>query len=725
MMENTSCRWAARAVRLSALGALVLLCGLWQAARAQTRQPVIITDANSTRAIALESLSRLRDPFPVTTVSFITGADTRTRVLFFVMNLDLLPGEGANALTADGEDSNHKLYKFKVEDVRPVPGFEGLQQVVIRLSDDIGDVGDILLRLNLHGVSSNRVRISIGHTGGTLQDDAGSIPTPAPPNAPAPTPTPTPNPYTGTATDADTVRFLEQASWGPTPAEVARVKALGFNAWLNEQFNAAQTGYPTLQLMPPSSDAGCPTGSAATCVRDNYTPYPLHKQFFTNALYGQDQLRQRVAFALHKIMVVSMADVNIPSYYGPYLQTINNDAFGNFRTLLNDITLNPAMGVYLDMAGNTKTQPNENYAREIMQLFSVGLNQLNQDGTPVTDAQGNYVPTYDQTTITNFARVFTAWNFNVAKTVVINGQNVSVPNYQDPMIVARENNHDTQPKVLLQYPGALSGLPANQTAAQDLSNALDNIFNHPNVGPFIGRQLIQQLVTSNPSPAYVARVAAAFNNNGQGVRGDMKAVVRAVLLDPEARGDVKTDPDYGRLREPVQLVSNMLRAFNAKSFDKTTTSDGVIASRDNLGFTTMDQNLFSPATVFSYFPADYNVPGTQLEGPEFGILSATTDLKRANYVNGMIYTGITINAQDRPAGTSLDLSPVQALADNPAQLADTLNAQLLHGTMSTSVRTSIITAVNAIPTSTTNYQLKRAQTAVYLVLTSAQYQVER
>src|ERR1051325_6053202 len=177
MMENTSCRWAARAVRLSALGALVLLCGLWQAAGAQTRQPVIITDANSTRAIALESLSRLRDPFPVTTVSFITGADTRTRVLFFVMNLDLLPGEGANALTADGEDSNHKLYKFKVEDVRPVPGFEGLQQVVIRLSDDIGDVGDILLRLKLHGLSSNRVRISIGHTGGTLQDDAGSIPT--------------------------------------------------------------------------------------------------------------------------------------------------------------------------------------------------------------------------------------------------------------------------------------------------------------------------------------------------------------------------------------------------------------------------------------------------------------------------------------------------------------------------------------------------------------------
>src|SRR5437868_8821895 len=212
MMEITSCRCAARAVRLFALGALLLLCGFRQAASAQTRQPIIITDANSTRAIALESLSRMRDPFPVTTVSFVAGADTRTRVLFFVLNLDLLPGEGANALTADGEDSNHKFYKFKVEDVRPVPNFECLLQVVIRLCDDIGVVGDILLILNLLGVASNRVRISVGHIGGTIQDDAGSVPSPAPQTPPAPTPTPTPNPYTGAATDADTTRFLEHAT---------------------------------------------------------------------------------------------------------------------------------------------------------------------------------------------------------------------------------------------------------------------------------------------------------------------------------------------------------------------------------------------------------------------------------------------------------------------------------------------------------------------------------
>jgi uncharacterized protein (DUF1800 family) len=697
---------------------LTLLGALASAAHAQTRQPIVLTDENSTRAIAVDSLTRMRDPFPVSSSSFVASADTRTRVLVFVLNLDLLAGEGANALTADGEDSNHRLYKFKVEDVRAVPSFGGLQQVILRLSDDIGDVGDILLRLNLHGVASNRVRISIGHTGGTLADDTGAGPNPAPVVPPAPTPTPPAQTYTGPATDADTGRFLEQASWGPTQAEVTRTKTMGFNAWLNEQFNLPQTGYPTLPLVPGQASSDCQSNIPANCVRDNYTMYPLQKQFFTNTMYGPDQLRQRVAFALHKTIVVSGLDINIPSYLNPYLQAINNNAFGNFRTLLNDITLNPGMGEYLNMRGNTRTNPNENYAREVLQLFSVGLDQLNPDGTPVLDAQGNRVPTYDQTTITEFARVFTGWNL-----APLNPPQAGVGNWISPMIVANENNHDKNPKVLLQYPGALANLPANQTSAQDLSAALDNIFNHPNVGPFIGRALIQQLVTSNPSPAYVGRVAAAFNNNGQGVRGDMQAVVRAILLDPEARGDAKTAPTYGHLREPVQLVSNMLRAFNAKSFDKTTTSDGVISSRDNLSFTTMEQDLFRPPTVFSYFPADYNITGTDLTGPEFGILSATTALKRANYANGLLYTGITVNA-DRPNGTSLDLSAMQALAGNSTQLVDALNALLLHGTMSASVRTSITTAVDAIPNTQAN-QLKRTQTAIYLTVTAAQYQVQR
>ncbi len=705
----------ARPLRLWPVCALLLLCGMLSPAVAQTREPVIITDTASTRAIALESLSRLRDPFPVNTVSFVAGADTRTRVLLFVLNLDLLPGEGASALTADGEDSTHRFYKFKVEDVRPVPGFEGMQQVIIRLSDDIGDVGDILLRLNLHGVASKRVRISVGHTGGSIADDAGSAPSPAPAVPPAPTPTPAANTYTGPATDADTVRFLEQATWGPTPAEVARVKAIGFNAYLNEQFNLAASSYPTLTLMPTDVGTGCPTGSPSTCGRDNYTMYPLQLKLFTNAMYGPDQLRQRMAFALHKIIVVSGRDTQQPSWLASYLQAIDRNAFGNFRQLLQDITLNPTMGEYLDMRGNTRNNPNENYAREILQLFSVGLDQLNPDGTPVLDAQGNRVPTYDQATITNFARVFTGWNLAAAKTTVINGTSFQVPNYQDPMVVANENNHDKNPKVLLQYNGAISGLPANQTSAQDLSAALDNIFNHPNVGPFIGKALIQQLVTSNPSPAYVARIAAVFNNNGQGVRGDLKAVVRAILLDPEARGDAKTDPNYGRLREPIQLITNMLRAYDAKSFDRAANSDGYLSPNA----VTLDEDPLRPPTVFSYFPADYNVPGTDLTGPEFGILSATTSLRRANFISTILYVGIAVNG-NAPNGTKIDVAALQALAGNPQQLVSALNTQLMHGTMSAAMNASIVQAITSLTD-----PLKRTRMAIYLVATSSQYQVER
>ena len=260
------------------------------------------------------------------------------------------------------------------------------------------------------------------------------------------------------------------------------------------------------------------------------------------------------------------------------------------------------------------------------------------------------------------------------------------------------------------------------------------------VGPFVSKQLIQHLVTSNPSPAYVARVATVFNNNCNGLypdnctsaRGDMKSVVRAVLLDPEARGDVKTDPNYGRLREPIQYVNGILRASNVKSFDKTSTSDGVLASRTGLSggdfSVQLSQDLFRPATVFSYYQPDYEVPGTQILGPAFGILSTATTLRRANVVNSFIYSGITISTgtnTDRPRGTSLDLASLEALASNPGAIADQLNALMLHGTMSAQMRNSLITAMNVIPTSDANFARKRAQAAVYLVATSSQYDIQR
>jgi len=725
MIELTPCRFRAPLLRLAFACALLCAAGALDATSAA---PLILTEATTTRAIAVDAVTKLRDPFPLTTPGFTAGADTRTRVMFFVLNLDLLAGEGANALTADAEDSAGRKYVLTVENVTSVPGFGAVQQVVVRLSDDMGDIGDLLVRINLHGVASNRARISVGHTGGGIPDDPGAMPAPAPAAPPAPTPTPTPNQYGAASSGAaDTVRLLEQATWGPTSAEVARVQALGFRAYLNQQFNAPISGYPSLPLYPTDTALGCPSGTTqANCLRDNYSMYPLQVKFFQNALSTgsqSDQLRQRVAFALHQVFVVSGRDIQFPAWMAYYLQILDRNAFGNFRNILQEITLNPAMGEYLNMRGNLRTNPNENYAREILQLFSIGTDELNLDGTPKLDAQGKRIPSYTQDTINNFARLFTGWNLAANKQTTINGAPVNVFNYQDPMIVSRELNHDTAAKQLLNG----LNLPPNQTSAADLNAALDNIFNHPNVAPFIGKQLIQHLVTGNPSAAYVERVARVFNNdcdalypdNCANVRGDLKAVVRAVLLDPEARGDVKTDPKYGKLREPVQLLTNLLRAFNA-------TSDGVLGLRSPGGDLTanLDQPLFLPATVFSYYSPSYQVPGTGLLGPAFEILSTSTSLRRANTVNQLVYTGIPAGTNN-PTGTQLNFASLDALAGNPAQLLDALDSLLMHGTLSTSARASITTAVNSIPTTDANFARKRVQAAVYLVATSPQYQVQR
>jgi hypothetical protein len=292
------------------------------------------------------------------------------------------------------------------------------------------------------------------------------------------------------------------------------------------------------------------------------------------------------------------------------------------------------------------------------------------------------------------------------------------------------NAHDVGAKTL--FSTAVPACPSTngtQNAAcarSDMTAALNVVANHPNVGPFISRQLIQHLVTSNPSPAYVRRVAAAFDNDCQGLypespcasaRGNMKAVVRAVLLDPEARGDVKTAPGYGRLREPVQYLTNILRAFGA-------TSDGVLGSRSSGGDLPgqLDQPVFQPATVFSYYTPDYEVPGTRLQGPAFQILSTSTTLARANVANRLIYTGVNAGAHN-PTGTQLNLAALDALAaGDGSQLVEQLNALLLHGAMSQPMRAAVLTAVQSIPATSPR---QRVQAAAYLVVTSPQFDVQR
>ena len=513
---------------------------------------------------------------------------------------------------------------------------------------------------------------------------------------------------------ANVVRFLEQATFGPTESSIAHVQNIGFKMFLQEQYNAPVSTYPNLTPWPIRKPDDC-TG---TCVRDNYTMYPLQVRFFLNALNGPDQLRQRVAFALSQILVVSGIKVRQPSWMSPYLNLLANEAFGNYRQILYDMTLNPAMGDYLDMVNNDKAnatgtiQPNENYAREVMQLFSIGVNMLHQDGTLQLDAQGQPIPTYSQETIEGFAHAFTGWTYAAQPGMTMRPHNP--PNYLQPMVLyrdarGRDLNHDKGAKQLLSYPGAAHpNLPPDQDGDVDLNEAIDNIFHHPNVGPFIGKQLIQHLVTSNPSPAYVSRVAAAFNNNGLGVRGDMKAVISAILLDPEARGNEKTAADYGHLREPALFIANLCRAFNA-------TSDGVLNDQCRA----MGQDLFNSPSVFNYYPHQYTVPGTTIEGPEFGIESTSASLTRANVVNTLVFARI------RPAGstgTTIDLSGLTALAGNSTALVDALDLLLMHNSMSAAMRSTIINTVSDIPASNS---LLRAQTALYLVAASPQYQVER
>lgn len=762
MIEPSFSRVAARLT-----GVFIVVCAFALSALGQAvaGAPILLTDGTgqTTRAVAYESVTHAPEPFKVAS-EFGWTTDTRTRVTVFVMGLELFAGEGVNALTADAQDASGRIYPLKVESLSrpvylqlgPAPGNPSLQipievpqhwlhAVTLRLNDEMTDsLGDVLVSINFRGLKSNRARLAIGQTGGGPATAPDEIISPAPPTPPPPTPTPTPKSYgPNESNDADVVRLLEQASWGPTSAEVARVKSIGLRAYVNEQLNAPVTNpskgsnYPDLSFPPDDQATGCPTGSPAECVRDNYTLYPVQRTFYTNALYGPDQLRQRVAFALHQITVVSgLSPLNRASWMTMYLQILDRGAFGNYRTFLQEITLNSEMGEYLDMRLSTRTNQNENFAREILQLFSIGVNELNLDGTPKLDAQGVPIPSYTQTHVNEFTRVFTGWNLAAP---IAQGVN----NWRDPMVPRGGTNHDFGAKTLLNGVtttacSSASGAANIQCAQSDLTAALDNIFNHANVGPFISKQLIQHLVTSNPSPAYVARVATVFNNNCNGlypdnctnVRGDMKAVVRAILLDPEARGDVKTDPNYGKLREPVQYIANVLRAGNVKSFDKTSTSDGVLSGRSTVDFTgTLDQPLFQPATVFSYYQPDYEVPGTKILGPAFGILSTSTTLRRANNINTLVYTGVapTTGSTDRPRGTSLDLANLEALSSDPGAIADHLNALLLHGTMSAQMRASIVTALSAITANDGfgTVAQKRARAAVYLVATSSQYDLQR
>jgi uncharacterized protein (DUF1800 family) len=487
-------------------------------------------------------------------------------------------------------------------------------------------------------------------------------------------------------------RFLDQATWGPTPSSVKQLEGTTIAGWLNAQFTLNTSDLPDQPIL--NSDGNSNTSLA-----------PVKAAFFQNAVSGEDQLRQRVAFVLSQIWVVSQTSGVTPAYaYPPYWRIFRDNAFGNYRDVIKAVTLSPAMGRYLNMANNNKANPskdtaaNENYARELMQLFTLGLTQLNADGSPVLDQNKNPVPTYNQTVVTNLAKVLTGWTYPTAPGATAKTNNP--PNYTGQML-AVDAEHDKTAKAIF----ANITIPAGQTAEQDLDALLDALMSQPTMAPFVSRQLIQHLVTSNPSPAYIKRVAQVFENNGSRVTGDLKAVVTAILTDPEARaGDsasAPVNPNFGHLREPILFMTNILRGLNATLSPASTVRNAAAE---------MGENLFAAPSVFSYFSPQYRTVNG-LFGPEFQIYSTQTVADRADIVNAALYGKLD-------ASTTVNLAPFVSQAGNTANLLEYTSCVFLHGEMSTALQQAATAAVNAAATPTT-----KAQAALYVGLTSGEYQI--
>ena len=519
----------------------------------------------------------------------------------------------------------------------------------------------------------------------------------------------------------DAYRFLNQATYGATEAEAQRLIALGdsttaYARWIDEQLaQPASIQLPTVQAA--FANLANPAQMLGSLNTDR------QEIWFRNSITGPDQLRQRVAFALSEIMVVSQQSTlqNMPYALADYYDLLARGAFGDFRKLMEDVTLHPAMGVYLNMLGNQKPntanniRPDENYARELMQLFTVGLIELNLDGSVKVDAQGQPLPTYDQSVVEGFANVFTGWNYSGAASFAQARRTLA--NQVLPM-QAYPEQHSPVAKKLLQYPGAAKpDLAAGQTPQQDLTDALDSIFNHPNVGPFISKQLIQKLVTSNPSPAYVARVATVFNNDGTGKRGNLGAVVKAVLLDAEARPPTAT-PTTGKVKEPLQRLTQLWRAYGAKAANGQYRIGNINA--------TFGQGPLQSPSVFNFFSPFYAPPGEianqNLVAPEMQIATEYLNTTVTNTFYNLVFfwnssaTGLPANA------IVLDTTQELALAGDSEGLVNKIADKLLGTAPSATLKAEAKAAVDRVATTNPG---QRVAEAMYLIVTSPDYVVQR
>ena len=542
----------------------------------------------------------------------------------------------------------------------------------------------------------------------------------------------------------DASRFLDQATFGATDADIREVSMIGFQAWLNQQFNTPQTPEePAVEQAvmvnnPPcaSGDAQC---NAALFVQNPQNENLVQAQFWQNAMTGKDELRERVKYALTQLFVISSnnstAIQNMPRGEANYYDMLGNDAFGNFRQLLQDVTLSPMMGQFLSMLmndkGNATTDPDENYAREVMQLFTIGLWKLNDDGSQQLDGSGNPIPTYSNTDVMGLAAVFTGFSWNVpgdnSDDAWSNCCIYAGPGFGEEILPMQSypNHHSTVQKQFLGVTIPSSGSPDPEG---DLKIALDTLFNHPNLPAFFSKQMIQHLVTSNPSPAYINRVAQVFENDGTGVRGNLQAVITAILLDPEARGTAAdtANPQFGKVREALVRYTEWARAFTAQSrtgsFDLGSTEDPIYG----LG----EMWLRSP-TVFNWFSPGYTPPGTPIAtdgllAPEMQMTNVSTVVGYINFLQNAIGS----NAQGGPdifASYATEVS----LASTPDQLMDRINLLLMAGQMSTALYSQIEGAVASIPVPAGDQNainaalLSRVQTAIYLTVASPDFAAQQ
>ena len=528
-------------------------------------------------------------------------------------------------------------------------------------------------------------------------------------------------------------RLLQQASFGPTQADISRVVSIGANAWVAEQLALPYSAsyLPYVQAKYNLGDDYRPGGS-------KYLPYWVGQRFWASAATSPDQLRKRMAFALHQIFMVSQADSNIWGHaraYAQYQDQLNQHALGNYRNLMDEMALSPMMGLYLSHLRNRKESsttgllPDENFARELMQLFSIGLHELNPDGTVKPGPDGKPIETYGNADVMAMARVFTGWSWGFPDTQLTEqnfrwgGPGLMVATYQKIDLQRMKpypGQYSPAEKRLFAGKPWASTIAANGTAPADLKQALDTLFNHPNVAPFIGRQLIQRLVTGHPSPAYVARVAAAFNNNGKGVRGDLAAVARAILLDTEARSTPA--PDFGKVREPVLRVAHWMRAFGAKSV----TGDYLM----NWDLDSVLQPALRAPSVFGYFRPGYVPPNTRLAdtgatAPEFQIVSEPTTASWVNTAEIMSGTGLGWTGSARDVDSTLAPQVALASAGDAEGLVQNLNLLLFAGRLSPALRLALLEAVAGVNGSDAASHLNRARVAVFIALSSPEYLVQR